>query len=414
MTKLAVIADDLTGAADAALPFARDGGAASVTTNAIELGRLLAQDTVVGVDLGTRRAASPLAYVAMFAACQEALRAGAIPYKKVDSQLRGKPGLEVGAALDAWPEAIAIVAPTLPQMGRVVRDGRLQGPGLAPIEMAEVFSGPWRGELARVGLPELAPGALRNRLESLASGSVLLADAQCQEDLMALVGAVWGAGRAVLWVGAAGLSSALVAHLHAAGSVGSTTTLSSDAPAQSARLGPQLRDSRGVLVVVATQEKVGRAQLKALTRWTGAVVSEIVLEQGAVASWMARDRPALQARLRAGEVVALCSSWPGLGMAEHDDHAKLVANAAGALVASVGALDLVATGGQTARFLLDAIGEQSCRILGEVGPGMPLMRTRGQGFGLVTKAGSFGTENSLVEAVEAVRSWRSGQLAKGH
>ncbi len=411
MVKLAIIADDLTGAADAVLPFARAGWATSVTTNALEVGRLLAHDRVVGVDVGTREAAGPLAYLAVFGACQEALRVGAVPYKKVDSRLRGKPALEVGAALDAWPEAIAIVAPALPHMGRVVRDGRLQGPDLAPIEMAEVFSGPWRGGLARVSRRELAPGAVRDRLESLAPGSVVLADAENEDQLLALVSAAWGGDRAVLWVGAAGLSSALIAHLRSVASPASTMTARSDAASDAAAPRPtgatRPPGGRGILVLVATQERVGRLQLAALAHRTGAVVSELALEQAAVASWVASERSALSARLEAGEVVALCSAWPKPGAAERDDHAKLMAVGACALIASGVAVDLVATGGKMARCLLDAIGEQSCRILGEVGPGMPLLETERHGFGLVTKAGSFGTELSLVGAVAVLRSWRS-------
>ena len=88
-------------------------------------------------------------------------------------------------------------------MGPVVRDGRLQGPDLAPIEMTEVFSGPWRGKLTRGSRQDLPPGAVRDRLESLAPGDVVSADAENGGQLLALVSAAWAGDRAVLSVGAA-------------------------------------------------------------------------------------------------------------------------------------------------------------------------------------------------------------------
>ncbi len=403
--KMAILADDLTGAADAALPFERAGFTVAVTTSVSSLGDLFCGAEVVSADLATRSASGPVAYVSTFAACQHALRAEAFVYKKVDSQLRGRPRVEVAAALAAWPKAIAIIAPALPERGRVVRDGRLQGRGLRPLALTDVFSGPWPGRTWQVGLADLRAGTALDRLASLPAGSVVLADAICQDDLLALVRTAGSTDQAVLWVGAGALAGALAVCVSAP---------EVPLPPMSLFDGSTQRHApyaippgqRGVVVVMASREPVNRSQVEALVARAGAVVSELVLDERASAAWFSSEYKILLSHLEAGGVVVLCSSPASAGASEEGQHTNLVVTAALALILACPSVDLVATGGQTARCLLDAIGELSCRVVGEVEPGIPQLRTEKLGYGLITKAGSFGTELALVRAVEALQSWR--------
>ena len=63
---------------------------------------------------------------------------------------------------------------------------------------------------------------------------------------------------------------------------------------------------------------------------------------------------------------------------------------------------LVLTGGHTARVVLDALGIERLRVLGEVEVGMPwsLATRAGRTISIVTKAGGFGNEMALRHAVE--------------
>jgi uncharacterized protein YgbK (DUF1537 family) len=133
MTRLGVVADDLTGALDAAAPFAARGIATVVTLGPEGLAAALASGAdVVGVSSNSREASPDDAGRAV-AQCLENLPAGLPIFKKVDSRLKGN----ISAELDAIPFNRALVVPAIPTFDRWVRDGRLGGFGVdQPIDIA--------------------------------------------------------------------------------------------------------------------------------------------------------------------------------------------------------------------------------------------------------------------------------------
>jgi uncharacterized protein YgbK (DUF1537 family) len=65
---------------------------------------------------------------------------------------------------------------------------------------------------------------------------------------------------------------------------------------------------------------------------------------------------------------------------------------------------IVATGGDTANALCNALGAQALEILGEVEAGIPIMRLLGkQSLPLVTKAGGFGSPAAIRDALVKVK-----------
>ena len=67
---------------------------------------------------------------------------------------------------------------------------------------------------------------------------------------------------------------------------------------------------------------------------------------------------------------------------------------------------IVATGGDTANALCNALGAQALEILGEVEAGIPVMRLLGEGsLPLVTKAGGFGSPAAMGEALVKVKQY---------
>lgn len=133
MTRLVVIADDLTGALDAAAPFAARGLVTLVVLGLEGLEEALASGAdVVGVSTDSREIAPDAARQAV-AACVARLPAGMAIFKKVDSRLKGN----IAAELDAIPFGRALAVPAIPAFGRWVRDGMLGGFGVAePIDVA--------------------------------------------------------------------------------------------------------------------------------------------------------------------------------------------------------------------------------------------------------------------------------------
>ncbi len=76
---------------------------------------------------------------------------------------------------------------------------------------------------------------------------------------------------------------------------------------------------------------------------------------------------------------------------------------------------LVATGGETARAILDAWGIRQLRLLGEVEPGLPWSVTEGWRRDLIvlTKAGSFGTPGTLLHCRDFLRDLERDTVIPG-
>lgn len=117
-----LIADDLTGAADASVYF---GGRREVVIHLPGASPSGASLSVI--DTETRGLPAAEAAAAVAAACR-GLRGGV--FKKVDSTLRGPVAAELEAARRALGRSAIVLAPSLPAQGRVVRRGRLRVDGV--------------------------------------------------------------------------------------------------------------------------------------------------------------------------------------------------------------------------------------------------------------------------------------------
>ena len=80
---------------------------------------------------------------------------------------------------------------------------------------------------------------------------------------------------------------------------------------------------------------------------------------------------------------------------------------AGSRLVSEGRISgIVATGGDTANALCNALDTQALEILGEVEAGIPIMRLLGtKSLPLVTKAGGFGSPEALADALVKVKQY---------
>lgn len=137
MTQIALIADDLTGALDSAIPFLRPGREVLVATAPEHLAATLARrPEVVAVSLGSRELSGPEA-AARAAEATRALHGVPQLFKKIDSRMKGQIAAEVAAILAIRGLTEALVCPAIPELGRVVEGGLLTGTGVAqPIPVA--------------------------------------------------------------------------------------------------------------------------------------------------------------------------------------------------------------------------------------------------------------------------------------
>ena len=151
-------------------------------------------------------------------------------FKKIDSTLRGPIGAEIDALMRATGAATAIVCPAFPAQRRVVLDRVLLVGGVpvaeTPIARDPQFPGGASSvidllrpqldrALAWIPIDQLRAGgeALAARVRRLA-GTAIIADAETDADLDALVEAAFAVTPAPLLVGSAGLESALDPVLH--------------------------------------------------------------------------------------------------------------------------------------------------------------------------------------------------------
>lgn len=141
MIKLAVIADDLTGANDTALQFAKRNIKSSVEINFMQMADVKDKEVIV-VDTDSRDLDEDLSYKRVKDICEEMSRYNIkCAYKKIDSTLRGNLGAEIKAVDDVFKPDIVIIAPAYPANQRITIGGYhlLEG---KPIELTEIANAP--------------------------------------------------------------------------------------------------------------------------------------------------------------------------------------------------------------------------------------------------------------------------------
>ena len=126
MPQIAIIADDLTGAADTGARFAQAG---LVTIVALSPEASCPESDVRAISTESRHLAQDQA-VTMARLAAERVRVACQPdevawaYKKIDSTLRGHPGLELAAVMEVLDLERVLVAPAFPAQGRTTVGGQ--------------------------------------------------------------------------------------------------------------------------------------------------------------------------------------------------------------------------------------------------------------------------------------------------
>src|SRR3954466_10423336 len=162
--RVAIVADDLTGACDAAVGLTRAGMRAEV---ALPGAAAPAGAEVAAIDIRSRHLAAPEA-ARRTAEWVGALRGAPLLVKKLDSTLRGNVRAELEAALAASGRRAALVAPAFPLYGRTTSGGvqRLDG-----VPVHEGFAGEDPVSPARTSDVLRLLGATPLRREELGDGA---------------------------------------------------------------------------------------------------------------------------------------------------------------------------------------------------------------------------------------------------
>lgn len=378
--RILILADDLTGAMDAAGPFAARGLPTWVAALPDECdASRFARATVVSVNTESRHLPPDEAARRISHAWRQVGgEAFQIVVKKVDSTLRGNVLSETLAALEVSGRGRVVVAPAFPAQGRVVRGGEVlvRGEPLAATAFARdalssALTEPLAQAFGRVagpaGAENLSADAFATRDAQVTAWAVV--DAQTDAELDVVARACLADPARWLQVGSAGLTGALARQL----------------PVPAVR--PEVPAVLGRIVyVIGSRAKVSRDQAdtligegaRLLEAVNGRLRTEPVLAPGADAVLMAV--PDAQGREGDATEVAL-----------------MLARHAMRLVGAGNAQAIVATGGDTAIAFLRASGNPALAVVGELMPGIAYARFMAgpRPVWLVTKAGGFGDAHTL-------------------
>ena len=224
-----VIADDLTGANDTGVQFARQGMHTEVLLNDAALNATATADIIV-VDTNSRAVPAPEAYARVQQAAQKAAAAGfGQYYKKLDSTLRGNVGMEIKAILDLNLHDFALVMPAFPKNGRITVGGNYLLNG-APLSTTEIARDP-KTPVYETMLPELLrkqtglmvghidfadisqgqEGIVQAMRRHLNDGCrIISSDAWQDEHFLIVAQAAASISEKILWSGSAGLAEVLL------------------------------------------------------------------------------------------------------------------------------------------------------------------------------------------------------------
>ncbi|NVD43068.1 four-carbon acid sugar kinase family protein [Ensifer sp. HO-A22] len=336
---LAIVADDLTGALDAAAPFASRG---LHTEIALTIGAIPAtlseHPQVISINVASRELDITGAQDAT-AAALAALPPGTRLFKKIDSRLKG----HIEAELDVTPFRSALIAPAIPDFGRIVKEGRVQGFGVdTPISISETLG----RHLGKITVPDVATS----------------------EEMSGCLHTSQERGVDVL-IGARGLAEALARQM-----TGGANSLAAEIPR-----GPGL-------FVIGSRDPITLAQIEELR-----------------ATRKPRYMPAPNGRLTGAiadeSLITLVQAVPGSVPTSSKEVSRLLAESVFPALTRI-ASTLLLSGGATAEAVLEKMGITRFRLVGECMPGLGLAHADGRC--IIAKSGGFGQPGTLRELADRI------------
>ena len=342
MKRIAIIADDLTGALDTASPFACRGAKTFCFTEPAAIDISVAEGAdVISVSTNSRNLPSDHAATKVNAVAQS-IRALSpdIVLKKIDSRLKGNVAVECDAVASVFGRDHLLVVPAAPDVGRYVIKGAVEGAGVS--QSIEVW-------------PLFADSICQVRIPDVASHVVMQNEVRTFMD-----------ERGTLPVCSRGFAVALAEYLYP------------DRDLEEASL------NQPWLVAVGSRDMVTTAQCTALCRMSG---------------FICRDAPD-------GRIGTVPLTWQALVLqctGKHIEGLETVAlRFAEGVQTTIRAGEphtVLCSGGDTARAVLQTLGQTCLQVLGEAAPGLPMSRIslNGRGITFISKSGGFGNPATLLD-----------------
>jgi len=405
--KIAIIADDYTGAGDAGIHFARFGRKIELLLHIDALARKHRDDSDIALTSETRFLDPGEAGAVVLDMVRQCQAAGYNRiFKKIDSTMRGNPGSEIEAVLAGTGLAAALICPAMPKTGRTCLDGVIYLDGM-PLHRSDIGHDPFHPlsssnvsdllclqtdlPIGHIGLADIEAGeaTLRQTVVFLLESGVRLIVADAVEDHHLAALARQLAPGDLLPVGAGGFAEAL-ARL--------------SAPEGRADCeGRKVALHRPIVSVVGSLTEVSRRQaahadksglFRTIDIRSDAPPADIRNACEARLSEPGRNQPNILLRVVNGERPDKISREDGERVAEKLGYATA------SICSLVPCRTVVSTGGSTSMAVAEALGIESVDLVDEILPGIVVGACNRPNGGIewfISKAGGFGDDSLLTE-----------------
>lgn len=396
MEHLTIIADDLTGANDTGVQFSQKGYSTMVVLDPEAVKSLSKNEAIWSINSDTRNLSIAQAYNVVYKLALS-LREGWTKqiYKKIDSTMRGHPGAELEALMDVLEASLALVVPAFPGNRRTVHEGYVYVDSQKICHVPSILHNEMSRKIDLIGLDSIRAGIpyLKNKIiEANKENSVLVLDAVTEHDLETISLTVRELSGNIILAGSAGLANFL-------SSLQSEKTLDSQIPSKGA-----------VLVIAGSHNPVTATQIEELAKHTGQ--RPIWINTGNIIngySDVERDRALEKINQVADEpliilaVDSLNSICTPLIPTDLSSIAAVLGDIVKTIVENIEIKALVTTGGDTSLHVCETLGVVGINLNKELLPGIPLGYLMGgiaDGIPIITKAGGFGTRDSLLKVAD--------------
>lgn len=408
-----IIADDLTGASDSAVPYKENGFSTMVEVlyEDGDIERYKDYD-ILSINTDTRWLDSQQAYKKVFAITHQLSGQGIVYiYKKIDSILRGNPASELDAVMDAMECRLALVAPSFPENGRTVCGGVLVSGDLR-INAAELFSQGMNHRAEGVLLDIIRKGTrpleeyLRERMTS--GVEVFVLDACTDDDLKIIKNTAKRFADKKVLCGSAGLAKQVSCDAVMVGCGSDVRRKKKD------------KNTRLILAAIGSRSKETAHQVKRVSELYQVPI--VQLDTSKVLSGHT-DQAVEQCIRRLVEVighdgelalVTVDSLFKNVenphNSQKESEHAMRIVDALGKVVKEVynrfHVEAIISTGGDTSLQICKAFHTSGIELLDQIAPGIPIGRMAGgkaDSTMIVTKSGGFGVGDALVQVIQYIQ-----------
>lgn len=426
MIKLAAIADDLTGANDTALQFAKRNMKSCVKINFTADDFQTDKDVIV-IDSDSRDLDASSAYTKVKKICESIKKYDAhCIYKKIDSTLRGNIGAEIKAMDDVFKPEVVLIAPAYPINKRITIGGYHLLCGV-PLELTEIANSPktpvkesyipnilkQQAQDKEIGVLEFSivkkhSEDIRKKIKDFLSVGInwIVCDVVEEKNFMTIMDAV-KSFKNILWVGSAGLADYITYFYNWVGE---------EKFIQSHRNG-------SVLICAGSISRVTQKQIQNVIKYMDINFIKIDIPE------ILENKQSMDKYIRILEKLIWQNKNILLTTAINDEDVKKAVDTgkkynlsskevseqiANIMASIVSSLDLkklagmILTGGDIAVHICKSIGADSIEIISEIDTSIPLGYIKGDNIDklfIVTKAGAFGKPDAFIKSIKAIRKF---------